>query len=359
MLSFKKRVFLKDRVLTSNKERGEIIRRQILRDVKHHPKDIAKHISTIFTITPQATNNHLKRLETNGWLASEGRGKGKQYFLGDKREYRSLFELTSDFTEDKVWRDHFSFIFEGLNENVVDICHYGFTEMVNNAIDHSEGHTVDISVERNFDEIKICIIDDGEGIFRRIKRLCELPEERQALLELSKGKLTTDPDNHSGEGVFFTSRVFDVFEIDSTGLKFSHHDALDFDFLVDSELLSETSGTLVYMQIERESKRTITEVFDQFTAGPDEFQFNKTVIPVKLASFENEKLVSRSQAKRLLSRVENFTTVIFDFEGVPSVGQAFADEIFRVYANKHPSIVLLPVEMNNTVEKMVKRALHK
>lgn len=345
--------------MTSNRERGEIIRRQILRDVKHHPKDIANHISNIFSITPQATNNHLKKLETDGWLSSEGRGKGKQYFLGERRAYKSLFELTPDFAEDKVWREHFSFILEGLKENVVDICHYGFTEMVNNVIDHSEGKTVYISVERDFDDIIICAIDDGEGIFKRIKRLCNLSEERQALLELSKGKLTTDPENHSGEGVFFTSRVFDLFEIDSTGLKFSHHDALDFDYLVDSELLSDTSGTFVYMKISKDSERTIQEVFDKFTAGPDEFQFNKTVIPVKLASFENEKLVSRSQAKRLLSRVESFTNVIFDFEGVPSVGQAFADEIFRVYANKHPEITLLPVEMNSTVEMMVNRALNK
>ena len=35
--------------------------------------------------------------------------------------------------------------------------------------------------------------------------------------ELPKsGKLTTDPDNHTGEGIFFTSRVFDEFEIDLT-----------------------------------------------------------------------------------------------------------------------------------------------
>lgn len=343
--------------MTSNRERGEIIRRQILRDVKHHPKDIANHISSIFSISPQATNNHLKKLESNNWLASDGRGKGKQYFLGDKREYKFLFELSPDFTEDKVWRDHFSFIFEGINENVVDICYYGFTEMINNVIDHSEGRTVYISVERNIESIIMCAIDDGEGIFRRIKRLCELPEERQALLELSKGKLTTDPDNHSGEGVFFTSRVFDLFEIDSTGLKFSHHDALDFDYLVDSNLLSETSGTLVYMEIKRTSERSIQDVFDKFTAGPDEFQFNKTVVPVKLASFENEKLVSRSQAKRLLSRIEKFTNVIFDFEDVPSIGQAFADEIFRVYANKHPHMVLLPIEMSDAVKMMVNRAL--
>jgi len=342
--------------VTSNKERGEIIRRQILRDVKHHPKDIAKHISNIFSISPQATNNHLRRLESGSWLSSQGKGKGKQYFLGDRRKYQSLFELSEAFTEDKVWRDHFAFIFEGLSEDLIDICHYGFTEMVNNSIDHSEGEAVYITVERDLENITMIIIDDGEGIFTRIKRLCNLTDEKQAILELSKGKLTTDPDNHSGEGVFFTSRIFDLFEIDSTGLKFIHQDQLEFDFLVDSDLLQESSGTLVYMKINRNSERTIKGIFDDFTAGPDDFQFNKTVIPVKLAAYENEKLVSRSQAKRLLARVERFTNVIFDFSEVPSIGQAFADEIFRVFASDHPDIELSIMNATTEVMRMIKRA---
>ncbi len=84
----------------NNKERGERIRRQIVRDVRHHPTDISKHIAKIFSITPQAVNNHTKRLEKEGWLISSGSGKGKRYFLGDLREHRSLFPLTAEFTED-------------------------------------------------------------------------------------------------------------------------------------------------------------------------------------------------------------------------------------------------------------------
>lgn len=343
--------------MTSHKQRGELIRKQILRDIKHHPKDISKHIANIFTITPQAANNHIRKLENEGKLASTGTGKGKVYSLGNVREHTDLFELTSNFTEDKVWRDNFSFIADGLSENVVDICHYGFTEMLNNVIDHSEGTNVYISVKRSNDEVRITIIDNGEGIFSRIKRLCELVDERQSILELSKGKLTTDPENHSGEGVFFTSRVFDIFEIYSQELYFSHHDSLDFDYLMDSDFMDGEQGTFVFMRINIDSQRDIQNVFDQYTSGPDDFQFNKTVIPVRLAAYENEKLVSRSQAKRVLARIDRFTNIIFDFEGVPSVGQAFADEIFRVYANRNPNLNLLPINMNGTVEKMVARAL--
>jgi len=342
----------------SNKKRGENIRRQILKDVKDHSRDLVRHISNTFSITPQAVHLHIQRLEKDDWLTSTGKGKGKSYFLGENRKYSSLFKLSKGFTEDNVWRDHFSFIFEGIADEVLDICHYGFTEMVNNVIEHSEGKTIFISVERNAEDIIICIIDDGEGIFKRIKRLCKLADERQALMELSKGKLTTDPDNHTGEGIFFTSRVFDIFEIDSKGIKFSHQDTNSFDYIIDSDLLSDKPGTVVYMQINKKSKRSIQDVFDQFTSGPENFQFNRTVIPVRLAQYENETLVSRSQAKRLLSRIERFTNVIFDFDQVKSIGQAFADEIFRVYAQKNQHINLLPINMDKNVEKMVLRAIN-
>ena len=156
---------------------------------------------------------------------------------------------------------------------------------------------------------------------------------------------------------FFTSRVFDNFEIDSKGVRFTHDEGFEFDFVLDSTLSLNEAGTSVYMLIKKNSDRYIQSVFDDYTAGPDEFQFNKTIVPVRLAQYENEKLVSRSQAKRILVRIEKFQYVIFDFEGVTAIGQAFADEIFRVYAKNHPNIFLLPTNMEANVKKMVNRAI--
>ena len=84
--------------------------------------------------------------------------------------------------------------------------------------------------------------------------------------------------------------------------------------------------------------------------------FNKTVVPVKLAQYGNDKLISRSQAKRVLARVELFKVVIFNFEGVEFIGHAFADEMFRVFAHKHPEIQLLTMKTNSEVKKMIDRA---
>jgi hypothetical protein len=114
-------------------------------------------------------------------------------------------------------------------------------------------------------------------------------------------------------------------------------------------------GTMVWMKLNNHTSRTTRKVFDHYTSG-DDYGFTKTVVPVKLAQYGNDKLISRSQAKRLLARVELFKTVLFDFSSVPSIGQAFADEIFRVFRLKHPEIELVSIHANSEVKRMIERA---
>lgn len=67
-------------------------------------------------------------------------------------------------------------------------------------------------------------------------------------------------------------------------------------------------------------------------------------------------LVSRSEAKRLLQRVDRFRCVVLDFAEVATIGQAFADEIFRVFANEHPEVELVPIHAATQVQQMIRRA---
>ena len=87
----------------------------------------------------------------------------------------------------------------------------------------------------------------------------------------------------------------------------------------------------------------------------ENFCFSKTTVPVRLVQYGDERLVSRSQAKRLLSRVDRFKVVIFDFENVNAIGQAFADEIFRVFNNRYPEIEIHTVNTNKEVEQQIAR----
>jgi len=257
-----------------------------------------------------------------------------------------------------VWERDFK-PYLALAPNLLSIATHGFTEMVNNAIDHSGGNEVFVWATQDERALRIIVSDDGVGIFRKIAEALDLPYMRQALFELSKGKLTTDPSRHSGEGVFFTSRMFDMFEIAANGLTFNHdvssHDWLDEH---DSDgVLHQGTGTTIHMQISLNSARTPSEIYAQFTKAPEDFDFSKTVVPMRLARLGDEQLVSRSQAKRLIARFDRFKTVILDFDGVTDIGQAFADELFRVYADNHPEVELLPSNMSGQVERMYLRAV--
>ncbi|MBI4650755.1 HipA domain-containing protein [Candidatus Desantisbacteria bacterium] len=199
---------------------------------------------------------------------------------------------------------------------------------------------------------EIVIYDNGEGIFKKIQRELSLLDERHSVLELSKGKLTTDPENHTGEGIFFSSRMFDHFAIISGSVCFSHKNNEIDDWVLEPQKFS--TGTGVFMTLKNNTSRTTKEVFDKFTSGED-YGFTKTIVPVRLAQYGNEKLISRSQAKRLLVRIDKFKIVIFDFDGVATIGQAFADEIFRVYNKKNPNIEIITIKTNKNIDQIINR----
>lgn len=336
------------------RKRGEKIRQFILDNVEHHPRDVAALTSGKFDISRQAVNKHIKRLVDKNALSVSGTTRSRQYVLHPLKEWGHTYPLDGTLAEDTVWRTDISAFLTGLPENVVDIWHYGFSEILNNAIDHSSGSQVIVQVTKTAISTKILILDDGEGIFKKIKRELGLEDERHSVLELAKGKLTTDPDNHSGEGIFFSSRMFDDFTIISGNVFFNHKQDEDKDWVLEGQKIQ--PGTSVFLALSNDSIRTAKQVFDSFTTD-DDYGFSKTVVPVFLTQYGDDKLVSRSQAKRLLVRVEKFKTVIFDFEKVESVGQAFADEIFRVFKAKHSDMELIHINANKQVKQMITRAL--
>lgn len=335
-------------------KRSEVIRRFLLNYIKAKNPHLIHDAMEAFGITRQTVHHHLSELVHKGFLSAEGNTRGRVYKLGQNRSQKSVFLLKGLSESDVYYRD-FGIAFGDLPKELEDICHYGFTEMVNNAVDHSGGKEVTIGVERTAEKIEIEITDDGEGIFNHIARILKLRDPREAILELSKGKLTTDPDNHTGQGIFFTSHVFDDFQIASGELVFVHGEDMSNDVLLHDD--NHHSGTRVFMSIGMNINRTLGAVFDAFTAGEaEDFAFNKTIVPVRLALYEGERLVSRSQAKRILNRVERFKIVMLDFTGVDLIGQAFADEVFRVFARKNPQIELIPTDMTDAVKKMVHAA---
>lgn len=344
--------------MTRVRARGEDVRRFILDHVEKHPNDIAKVTAEHFHVTRQAVNKHLQRLTGEKSLSETGKTRSRTYKLAPIEEWRHAYELTKDLAEDIVWTEDIAPVLGKMPDNAVGIWHYGFTEMFNNALDHSGGSMIYVHIKKTAVSTQIVVYDNGVGIFKKIKAAFGLLDERHALLELHKGKLTTDPNKHTGEGIFFSSRAFDDFDIVSCGVQFTHKFGDSEDWIIerdDFEKENRGQGTAVWMKLHNHTSRTMTKVYGQFTSA-NEYGFNKTVVPVRLARYGNENLISRSQAKRLLARVELFKTVLFDFSEVQSIGQAFADEIFRVFAQQHPNLELVAIKANSEIKRMIQRA---
>jgi anti-sigma regulatory factor (Ser/Thr protein kinase) len=339
--------------MTKNiRARSEDVRAFILRNIGK--PGLSTRVAEHFSITRQAVNRHLQLLVDEGALVGDGNTRNRSYKLAATSSVSFSYKTDDKLEEDVVWRQDIRPFIGAMPENVLDIWNWAFTEMFNNAIDHSAGTAIYVTISKTALDTEISIADNGVGIFTKIQRELDLLDERQAIFELSKGKLTTDTKNHSGQGIFFTSRIVSNFDILSGGVYFSHEIESESDWVLERKTYA--SGTTVFLKVENHTARSVRKVMDQFSAKGS-YGFNKTIVPVKLAKYGTDQLVSRSQAKRVLTRVELFSQVVFDFSGVDTIGQAFADQIFRVFAQEHPNVNLIPSRTNRDINGTIQAAI--
>ena len=260
--------------------------------------------------------------------------------------------------EDEIWeiiRRTPGFI-ESLSDQAETALQFAFTEMLNNAIDHSKSGVAHVLMGVSGDSVFFTIRDYGIGAFNSLMAKKAYPDTLSTIQELVKGKNTSDPIHHSGEGIFWTSKIADYFELRS----------FDYSLVVDNTIRDNTIrkieerlvGTEVYFRIEKESKKSIRELFHSYSLDPKKLTLDTTTIPIKLYDL-GEVWISRSQAKKVLMNLEKYKKVIFDFGGLDLIGQGFADEIFRVYQNEHPDMILEPINMNETIAILVNDAREK
>lgn len=242
--------------------------------------------------------------------------------------------------------------FRAAPEHVQSIVHYAFSEMLNNAIEHSHSKNIEVALESN-GTIRFVVDDFGIGVFRNVMRQRHLKSEFEAMQDLLKGKVTTDPRAHTGEGIFFTSKVADRFILESFGYRMIVDNTIPDIFFMHEKKMHR--GTRVIFSIARSTAKHLNGVFEKYQSKPGSYAFDKTEIHVRLFIM-GTIYISRSQARRILIGLEKFKKIIFDFRRVPNVGQAFADEIFRVFHNRHPSILIEPINMNEAVRFMIERS---
>ncbi len=242
--------------------------------------------------------------------------------------------------------------FPSIKKNVQDIFNFGFSEMLNNAIDHSDSKFIEVDVFKDKQNLMFVVSDTGIGAFRSIRTKKKLDSELSAIQDLLKGKTTTMPQAHSGEGIFFTSKMADLFRLESFEYRLRIDNKIKDVFV---EILKPSKrGTRVVFQIALNSKRHATDIFQKYVSNPDTLAFDKTDVQIKLYTMGTIH-VSRSQARRVLSSLDKFKTIVLDFDQVPTIGQGFADEIFRVFAGRHPEMTIKTTNANEAVQFMIDR----
>lgn len=335
--------------------RADSIKKFILKEIAKHQSDIVAFAVKHFNVSRMTIHRHLNKLVKEKKIIKFGTTRQARYFLPSAFDKELIFIINHELMEFDIWEEHYKPVFMHFAKNIMGICEYGFTEIFNNAIEHSEGKKIIVTTHLKEDMLQIYIFDDGIGIFKKLKNVFHFQDMREGVLALSKGKLTTDPKNHTGEGIFFASRAFDRFCIGSNGIAYIRNNLED-DWFVETREELKHKGTSVFMEINIKSKRNLKDIFAEFT-NPETFAFNKTHIMVQLCKLEEERYISRSQAKRLLWGLEKFQHIVLDFKNVVTVGQGFVDEVFRVYKNKHPEITIEYINANEDVVFMIKRGI--
>lgn len=326
-------------------------KRQIAELFESNPSLQVGEVARVLGVTRQTVHRHLRQLVVDGYLVVEGAGRATRYSRSNPVDVRRY--STSGLEEDRVWSEMSApgTIAGDLPKAAETVLQYLLTELVNNAIDHSGASNVNVRIAKTNLTVALEVEDEGVGIFRHIRDKMDLASELEALQELSKGKTTTMPRRHTGEGIFFSSKAANRFEIESGALRWIV-DNRKSDMAVGA-LDPRRDGTTVRAEVDSANANDMTAIFAEHTRN---FEFSKTRTIVRLFAIGTE-FVSRSQAKRLVHGLEKFREVVVDFEGVDLVGQGFADEVFRVWAQHHPEVLLVPTGMCKPVAFMIERAI--
>lgn len=330
-----------------------VIKKFILSMLSKHPTDIVTHAAEKFSVTRTTIHRHLSSLIKEGKIIKTGTTKNSQYFLATSFNRQYVYKIKPGLDEFAIFARDCKEIIDNLPKNFQDIINYSFTEMVNNAIDHSKGKVLTIVTQLNKEQFVFSIKDDGIGVFKNIYDYFHLDDIRESILQLSKGKTTTDPVHHTGEGIFFSSKLSVLFEIYANGYHFVR-DNHENDWAL-SEDPSIKQGSTVVMTFNLNLDTNLVKVFKQFQ-DEESLSFDRTEIIVELSKFKEEIFISRSQAKRILRNLDKFQRVTLDFKHVRLVGQGFVDEIFRVYQQQHPEIKIDYINANEDVMFMIQRS---
>jgi anti-sigma regulatory factor (Ser/Thr protein kinase) len=312
-----------------------------------HPHALRDEVMRRTGLTRRSAGRVLRRLEQANWLVRAGTARRPVHGPGLLRQVVHQYALAG-LQEDQPWAHDFAPCF-ALPATVQRMVEHGFQELLNNAIDHSEGERVTVSMRQTPSHIQLLVSDDGRGIFDKVGALVELNDAAQAMLQLSRGRLTSAPQRHRGHGLFFTARLADVFGLHANGTGFQR--LADGDWQRAAPLVQR--GTSAFVGIALETRRTLDDVLTRHSLDQRGYGLESTQLPLQLIQSERITLDSRAQARRVAQGLASFRRVEVDFARIDHIGHGFADELFRVQARELPQLEMVPINMSRRVAAML------
>lgn len=311
-----------------------------------HGDDLVAHVMQRLACSRRGARKLLAALVEARWLVASGTPRRMRYRPGTMRQVVRHYALAG-LQEDLPWSHDFAPLLD-LKPNVARLAQHAFTELLNNAIDHSGGSGVTVSVRQTGFHLQMLISDDGCGIFDSIHRSWQIADPAVAMMELAKGKLTAQPERHCGHGLFFVARAADIFDLHANRQAFQRRPGKSGWFGLRP---LERHGTSIFLAIALDTPRTLDDVLRAH--AEQGYGFDRTEVALRLLTGPSVGLESRAQARRVTARLTQFRRAKLDFSGIDEIGPAFADELFRVFARAHPDVELHPEAMAPRVAAMV------
>ena len=344
--------------MSFQEEKRELIKRYMLEKIRIDDVEFIQKTTYNFQISVTTVKRYIQEcLEKNILLVDE---EMQCRYRLQKQEHCFTYSVEDGLNEDSIYFEDISPLLTDVSEEAMHIWSYAFMEIMNNAIEHSDCSNIYCRVVKDALYTEITITDDGMGIFKHVQNYLENEMNKKVtyqdvLTELYKGKLTTASENHSGEGIFFSSKTMDEFAIWSDNAIYVQG-VLERNRFVQDHLIAYYTrlkhiGTAVMMKLDNQTKRKLGEVFDMF--APIDEGFVKTRIPIKEVCTGGQPM-ARSQARKILWRLEQFEQAEFDFSEIDFMGQGFADEVFRVFKAHHPEVEIIPINACPRVLGMIK-----
>ncbi len=319
---------------------------------REHSLDLADHVVERTGASRRAALSALRRLAAAGWLSRSGSSQRPLHAPGVLRQVARSYTLYG-LQEDLPWQRDFAPNFD-LPRHVGRMIQHGFTELLNNAIDHSGGSSVTVSLRQTPSHVQLLVSDDGCGVFDKICSAFDIADAQHAMLELSKGRLTSQPQMHTGRGLFFSAQLADVFDIHANNTAYQRR-AWEAGGWQRGRPLPR-QGSSIYMAIALDTSRTLDQVMEAWSVDGSGIEFDQTTVHLRLLAGPGQPLDSRAQARRVAARLPSFKRAEISFEGVEDVGHGFADELFRVFGRAHPEVELVPTHTTPRIAALIRSA---